>query len=168
VQQLLALTIHDECEKGHDIAAIGRLGLQAAQMLTEPGYSLGRMSTNGLLSALGVPKDLHFPEDSEDRLTYYFQVKEWLALKRGEFSRAVFGVCSNLLVMVNLPDEHPILVGERADMERFLRWAEPRFRPNFVRLWRAALPRLHGSLKKDITQGLVTLLEKEAKWYDQQ
>lgn len=167
VQQLLALTIHDECEKEHDIAAIVRLGLQAAQMLTEPGYSLGRMSTNGLLSALGVPKSLHFPEDSEDRLTYYFQVKEWLALKRGDFTRAVFGVCSNLHIMVNLPDEHPILVGERADLVRFLRWAEPRFRPNFVRLWRAALPRLHGSVKTDIARGLVTLLEKEAKWYDQ-
>jgi hypothetical protein len=169
VQQLLAQTAIREVKRERDIAALVELGFQAVNMMVERNYSEGRMSVNALLTALDVPEKLHFPVDHTERENVYFRIKAWLAVKRGDLSVMVYGVCSSLTYLANTDDDGRVVAEERAGLETFLhRAAEVYFRPDFVRMWRAALPRLYGQQKVGLIQALARLLNQEAKWYDQQ
>jgi hypothetical protein len=166
VQRLLALSSIHERKKERNLADLARLSFWVACLLT--GDRGSRVATNILLSALGVPTRLHFPEADPDPTTRYHEIKVWLTLSRGNFSASIYNI--HIALSGAAMDTDNLEASNRAHshLNEFLEEAEKHFRPGFLAMWRAAMPLLRSPRKFAILTALRRLLENEAEWYDQQ
>lgn len=153
-----------ETEREVDIAAMVTLGCQVVLMAGERSHASKQLQqTNSLLAALEVPRHLHFSADLSGSHARIVRIYMWVQRYRGEFSAAIYNLCLSLTFVGHATEECEAMAVHRRALESFLDQAESRFRPDFVKKWRTALPTIYGDQKSAETVKLVELLGQETQ-----